>query len=65
MDGPRKVSSFMLEFEEHLEGKLRQIRKYFRNRLITMKFHIDVGGGLIDTESFYWFRKFLIIPAPH
>jgi hypothetical protein len=26
--------------------------------LINMKFHINIGGGHINTESFYWFRKF-------
>jgi hypothetical protein len=30
-----------------------------------MKFNIDIGGGHIDIESFYRFRKILITPGPN
>jgi hypothetical protein len=33
--------------------------------LIGMKFHINIEGGNVDIELFYWFRKFLIAPAPN
>jgi hypothetical protein len=32
---------------------------------IDMKRNIDIRGGHTDTELFYWFRKFLIVPAPN
>jgi hypothetical protein len=32
---------------------------------IDMKFYPDIGGGHIDIESSYWFRKYLLAPAPN
>lgn len=37
----------------------------FLGTSVDMKFSIDIGGGRIDIELFYWFRQILIAPAPN
>jgi hypothetical protein len=53
--------------------KVRELQPFYPDRVyrnilgisIDVKFHIDIGGGHIDIESFYRFKKILTDPAPN